>query len=145
MGLKLTDAEARGELIAHVLAGAWRITPTPLNLDADEWCAVAPMLVKSGTGALVWWRLRNGPSVHRPADRDFQQAYRRHAVDAEIHRRRALDVLTRLSAAGIETLLMKGWAIARLYPEVGLRQYTDIDVIVRPGQMPAARACLADS
>src|SRR5262245_42032203 len=143
MGLKSTDAATRGALIAGVLAGAWRSEPLPLNLSPDEWSAITPILMKSGSGALVWWRLQRSPCRRPPEGQDFQQAYRRHAIDAEIHRRRAMDVLARLSTAGVEALLVKGWSIARLYPERGLRQYADLDVIVRPGQMEAARACLA--
>jgi hypothetical protein len=37
----------------------------------------------------------------------------------------------------------QGRAIARHYPEVGLRQYTDLDVVVRPDEMGPARAALA--
>ncbi len=145
MGVKLTDAATLGGVIARVLAGAWRPVPPPLDLASDELAAIAPLLVRSGSGALGWWRLRNSPHWDTPAGRSFHQAYRRHTMDAEIHRRRAADVITRLSAAGVETLLVKGWGIARLYPEVGLRQYTDLDLIVQPGQMKAAIASLADS
>jgi hypothetical protein len=45
----------------------------------------------------------------------------------------------------VEPLLVKGWAIAQLYPEVGLRQHADIDLIMRPDQMKAAVFCLVDS
>jgi Uncharacterised nucleotidyltransferase len=145
MGSKLTDAVTQGGLIARVLAGAWRAEPPPLELAPDELTAVTPLLVRSGSGALAWWRLQRSPYRETAAGQRLHQAYRRHAIDAEVHRRRATDLLLRLSAAGVETLLVKGWATARLYPEPGLRQYTDLDLIVRPGQMQAARACLAES
>src|SRR5262249_5230360 len=45
---------------------------------------------------------------------------------------------------GIEPLLFKGWAIARLYPEPGLRASGDIDLCVRPEEYAAALAALRD-
>ena len=141
---RLTGAAAHGGLIARVLAGAWRVVPPPLELASGELAAITPLFVRSGSGALAWWRLRNSPYRETPAGRSLHEAYRRHAIDAEIHRRRATDVLTRLSAVGVETLLVKGWAVARHYPEVGVRQYTDLDLMIRPGQIDAARAGLAD-
>lgn len=51
-------------------------------------------------------------------------------------------MLRRLGAAGVEPLLIKGWAIARLYPGAGLRPYTNLDLIVRPSELGAARGNL---
>jgi hypothetical protein len=47
-----------------------------------------------------------------------------------------------LRAAGVEPLLVKGWAVARLYPEEGLRPGGDIDLCIRPEQYRAARDVL---
>ena len=52
-------------------------------------------------------------------------------------------MITRLRSAGVEPLLVKGWAVARLYPERGLRPYGDIDLCVRPEQYAVAAAALA--
>ena len=53
--------------------------------------------------------------------------------------------MTALEAAGIEALIVKGWAAARLYAEPGLRPYGDIDVCVGPTRHRAAREALAAS
>ena len=52
-------------------------------------------------------------------------------------------MLEKLRSAGVEPLLVKGWAIARHYPEAGLRPYSDIDLIVRPDEYDRARSALA--
>jgi hypothetical protein len=72
----------------------------------------------------------------------LRQAYLLHTLEAELHALRLGGVLSRLDAAGVDALLIKGWAIARRYPEVGLRPYSDLDLIVRPGEAEAARAAL---
>jgi hypothetical protein len=47
-----------------------------------------------------------------------------------------------LRSAGIEPVLVKGWAIARLYLEPGLRPYGDLDLCVRPSDYTASAAVL---
>ena len=54
-----------------------------------------------------------------------------------------VQTITLLRSAGVEPLLVKGWAIARLYPEHGLRPYGDIDLCVRPEQHTSAMAVLS--
>lgn len=45
---------------------------------------------------------------------------------------------------GIRALLIKGWAIARLYPDPALRPYTDTDIAVGQAHADRARRLLAD-
>ena len=47
-------------------------------------------------------------------------------------------MVSRLNASGIEPVLVKGWAVARLYPEEGLRPYGDIDLCLIPEQYESA-------
>jgi hypothetical protein len=126
-----------------VLAGAWRPGAPSPDVSAEALARVAPLLHQTGSGALAWWALRRSPLAGSETVEGFHQAYRLHALEAEVHALRATDALGRLADAGVEALLVKGWAIARHYPEVGLRPYTDLDLIVRPGQAGAVRAALA--
>ena len=50
-----------------------------------------------------------------------------------------------MTATGLQPILIKGWAAARLYPETGLRPYGDIDVCVRPDQLAAAKKLLHEA
>jgi len=50
--------------------------------------------------------------------------------------------VSRLRSAGVEPLLAKGWAAARLYPEPGLRPYGDLDLYLPAEQHAAALASL---
>ena len=105
------------------------------------------MLCESGAGALAWWQIRNTPLANTAPGHELQEVYRRFRLAALIHEREIAYVLSLLRAEGIEPVLIKGWAIARLYPEAGLRPYGDIDLCIRPDQFAeACRAlkCLAD-
>jgi hypothetical protein len=132
-----------GALIARLLTDAWRPSPPPLDLTADELDRIAPLLFKSGAAALAWWRLRGSSLADARATHDLRQAYRLGALHAELHALQIAETQRRLGIAGVPSLLVKGWAVARLYPEPGLRSYTDVDLIVPRGELARARAALA--
>jgi len=54
------------------------------------------------------------------------------------------EIIRELRAAGIETLVLKGAALAQwVYPEPGLRPMSDLDLLTRPAEAHAALARLA--
>jgi len=132
----------RGHLVASALAGSWRGEP-PATLHPDALAEVAEILVQSGAAPLVWWRLRH---AHVPTSSSLAQlrdAYYWHSVESRLHERDIRAAIAALASAGIEPLLAKGWAVARLYPAPGLRPYSDVDLCVRPADKVGAEAALA--
>jgi hypothetical protein len=115
------------------------------DLSIAELVQVTPLLLESGAAALAWCSVRNSHLKATPAANELQQAYRLHAIQAALHEINIKEVLTLFRAAGIESLLVKGWAIARLYSEPGTRAYGDIDLCVRPSDYSAARDVLSAS
>ena len=91
------------------------------------------LLLKAGAGGLAWSAIRNSPLRDSVVADLFQAAYRMQSLQSKLHERSLKKVIPALRAAGVEPLLVKGWAIARLYPEPGLRPYFDLDLCVRPG------------
>jgi hypothetical protein len=79
-----------------------------------------------------------------PALSQLQQAHRFQALQVALHVHGLKQVIPRLRGAGVEPVLVKGWDIARLYPEPGLRPFTDLDLCVLPDQYAKAQAVLAD-
>lgn len=136
-------AESSGRLVAQALTGAWRSVPPALELSPEELDRIAPLLLKSGAGALGWWRVRHSDLSPSSTLTELHQAYRLHSLQALIHEREIEQVFKFLDSVGVEPLLVKGWAVARLYPEKGLRPYGDIDLCVRPHQFAAAEAALS--
>lgn len=131
---------ARGRQIAAALAGAWRAEPPPLNLSAEAVARLAPRLLEKGEAGLVYRRLRqSAPQASAPA---LLQEYRLQTLRAALHTRGIEETAARLTRAGVQPLLLKGWAVARLYPEPGLRPFCDIDWLVPPDQFAVARAAL---
>ena len=129
-----------GSLVATVLSGSWRRSHLPLEISSEELDQIAPLLLGSGAAALGWWRIRNSPLQQTPAALQFQQAYRLHAVQAAIHESEIQTVMKLYGSAGVDPLLVKGWTVARFYPEMGLRPYGDIDLCFRPEHYDRAAA-----
>lgn len=54
------------------------------------------------------------------------------AIDKSVKEFRIADAVKRLRVGGIEPILLKGWTVARYYPESHPRQYNDIDLAISP-------------
>ncbi len=135
-----------GELIAALLAGAWRPEPPPLppavvaDPAAALGSAVSDVLLSTGAGPLTWWRMRNTSLRDHPAVVPFQVAYRSAALQSLLHGAALEALLAQFAEQDVRPLLVKGWGAARVYPEAGLRPYDDFDFYVLPEQRPAAKA-----
>jgi hypothetical protein len=129
-------------LVASVLKGAWRRYPPPIDISAEELEMVAPLLLGSGAGALGWWRVRQSELSQTPAALQLQEAYRLHSLQSALHEAQIKEVITLFRSVGVTPVLVKGWSVARLYPEMGLRPYGDIDLCFKPEQFQTAEAVL---
>lgn len=125
---------ARGRRVAEVLSFVWHNSPPPPSLSAASLKSVTPLLLKSGGGALGWWRVRQSGLRDTESAHELHQAYRLHSLEAVVKEREVGEVFAFLQSQGLDPLLGKGWVIARHYPESGLRPYGDIDLYVRPEQ-----------
>jgi hypothetical protein len=135
-------AESPASLVAVALAGAWRDDTPAFELDAVQLDRIAPLLLRSGAAALCWRRVRQSDLRDVPAAKELQQAYRRCVLQNALNQQTIERAIALLRAEGIEPILVKGWAAARLYPEIGLRPYGDIDLCVRPEQFIEAESLL---
>jgi hypothetical protein len=132
-------------LVAAAVGGAWQPDPPPPRLSAAELESVAPLLVDAGCGALAWWRIRGAPIAASRVGEEFREAYRAHALQGALNERELYRVVRALDAAGIDALIVKGWAAARQYAEPGLRPYGDIDVCVAPEQHDTAHVAVTEA
>lgn len=125
-----------GEELATILFGVWRPfsgrDPEHSNGNVS---ALAPLLCSTGTAALVWFRIRRFESdFPMNAVKLYREAYICSLAQALAHETNLADVMLTLHTSGIRSILLKGWSVARLYPESGLRPCGDIDLWVDPNQ-----------
>lgn len=134
--------QSPGELVAHLLYGAWRELPPELNATAEELDAVTSQILGSGSSGLVWRRISQTDLESSPSAFELKQAYRLQSLSAALHEIKIEKVMALLQAAQIEPVLLKGRAIADLYPERALRPYGDIDLCFKRQQYALALATL---
>lgn len=145
-GMSKALAKSRSSLVAKALAGSWRSHPPPLEISDTELDQIIPLLLGSGAAALGWWRILHSElDQHSGSAIELQQAYRLLALQDTLHEREIKKIFALLRSAGVEPLLVKGWAIARLYPETVLRPFGDVDICVRPEHFKLASERLKSS
>jgi hypothetical protein len=143
--MKASTFFTQGQLVARFLAGSWRDQQTPLDLSSTELDLLSELLYHSGGAGLAWWRIRQSKLAETKSGEFIHQAYRLQALQSTIQEQRTETAFRLLREARIEPILLKGWALARFYPNQPLRAYGDIDLLVKPADFNAARALLDQS
>ena len=130
---------SRGRLVAAALKRSWAETANPTVIFSESQLdEVTPLLYGSGAAGLGWWCIRRTDLRETASGEMLHQAYRLLALQAAINENKIRKVFRALRGAGVEPILIKGWAVARMYPHTAMRPYGDIDLIVRPGDIPIA-------
>ena len=145
-GAELTEngtTKRLGCAVAEFLAGSWRNVQTNPEISVEELGLIAPLLLKSGAGGLAWWRIRGGALSETAAGLEFNSAYRLHSLQTAIHKSNLIDAVSLLNDSGVVPVLVKGWAVARLYPEEGLRPFGDIDLCITADKYETAKSRLS--
>ncbi|GAC1458803.1 MAG: hypothetical protein PVSMB1_08710 [Gemmatimonadaceae bacterium] len=122
------------------LARAWRLTApaSEPHLRINDY---APRLVETGCAALAWRRF---PASSEPGSISdlFRQASRINALTGAIGQVELQYAFETLRRAHIEPLLLKGWAVARMYADASWRPSGDIDLAVVPADHAKALRAL---
>lgn len=141
-----SSKRAAGERVASLLAGSWRSAPpTPPEISPEELERLAPLLLSFGAAPLCWRRIRHWAAGDGRAADDFRDTHRYNTLRAARHEQDVRRLFRLFRSSGVEPVLIKGWAVARLYPEKGLRPYGDIDLCVAPSQYALAKRVLASA
>jgi hypothetical protein len=140
----IKKADQRGRLIATALEGAWRSDVAPLSLSEESLMLIASLLQGSGAGGLGWWRIRNSGLRELPAALQLRDLYYFQALDARLQENQIKEAFALLRSAGVDPILIKGWAAARHYPNKGLRPSGDIDLYIPADQYERATALLGE-
>lgn len=86
-----------------------------------------------------------GISIPPAVQQQLQARAIQHSHANQVRAKALAEALTAFQAAGIETLVLKGVALAHLvYPQPGLRSMRDVDVLVSRSQARQAQAVLAE-
>lgn len=114
-----------------------------------DWPACATLAMRHGLGPLLYHRGRRmaGAWPMPPAaERELRTSYMGATLESAAIVRAAGEAIRRLSAAGIHVAALKGLHLAAaVYEHPALRHMGDVDLLVPPDQLEAARAVLLDA
>ncbi len=134
----------RGQVLASLLAGAWRSSPPRFAMSREVLPAVLPQLLKLGVGPLAWWKLRQEEGDQGMAFSRLEQEARICRLASFVCECQLADLLDELRYWGVQPLVSKGWTVARRYPEPGLRSPRDLTLHVDPSRLEEAQRVLAE-
>ncbi|MDH7569012.1 MAG: nucleotidyltransferase family protein [Armatimonadota bacterium] len=126
----------------RLLRGCWRGVPPRPEVLGAALAELLPRVQRTGLQGLAWRHLKEHPELSGEEAEALRQAHRFHALRNANRDRELVGAVGALRAVGVEPILIKGWAVGRLYPEPGLRPYGDIDLLVRADALAAAREAL---
>jgi Uncharacterised nucleotidyltransferase len=129
--------------IPEVLRGSWRAKPPKAAFDGAVLERWRERIIVGGAGGLAWSRIRDAELASTSVGEELHDVFRLQVLDVLGHERRLAIALELLSDAGVDPVLGKGWAVARLYPQAALRPYGDLDLFVDPEQIQAGTDALA--
>jgi hypothetical protein len=113
-------------------------------VSLPELISVLPVLIGSGSVGIVWPQLRDSIGSDSVVGMVLEEAFRsQEAHNARVTRGLGR-VVSRLRDGGVEPVLIKGLAVARLYPAELVRTAGDIDLVVRDEDCGTAQEVLAD-
>lgn len=122
-----------GRQLAAVLAHSWRAAPPTTSTTPD----IIELAIAGGSGALARRRLDGALAA------SLKDLFRHQVLEAARFEAGLQSRLAAFREAGIDALLIKGWAIARRYPQKGLRHYSDLDLVIDPAHRTRAEQILA--
>lgn len=123
-------------LLRHALGGC-ALPTVPEGLDAWQ---VKIAISRGGILPTVYPSLGGLPQVQR----DLMQEYYASVSQIVNQNLEGCRVLSALCGDGMRCIGMKGWEIRRLYPNITMRQMTDLDVLVRPYNYARVRDVMSD-
>lgn len=134
----------RGQLLAALLAGAWREETVATDCSLEEIELLTPLLIETGAAALAWRRVRHSAlESSRPA-RPLQETYKLYKLLALVYEREVADVFRLLRAHNVEPVMVKGWVASRNYAEEDARHCGDIDLCVTKEEHARATEALRE-
>jgi len=136
-----------------ILIQTARIGPDPVALRraveaVTNWDAVLAEASRHGLGPLLYWRLKHCcPDVVPSAvSEDLREAFHANAARNLMMAAELLAVMGWLEAGAVAALAFKGPTLAAwVYGDIALREFCDLDILVRPADRARAISLLTDN
>jgi len=114
--------------------------------DDGFWQTFVSLCFRERVEGVVYYLLKKRgtetgiPSIHRQS---LERGFQRNLIANLSLRGHLREVLAKLTDAGVDHLLLKGFALAEyLYPSLGMRGMSDVDLLVRKAVLTEVDVCL---
>lgn len=126
-------------------AGAWREHAPQIEVSLPQLAAALPALLRDGGAGLLWPRIRHHAVVYGAVGEMLEHTYGVYAAAITTIERDIASVTSLLAAKGIQAVLVKGWALSKLYAAPQVRRPGDIDLIVPDAVFDEAQRVIAEA
>ena len=134
----MTEARFERAVLAGDLAGWQRLTD-------EEWLVLSQCAVAEGVEGLLYLHsVRQAVAIPDEVRYAWQVGYRSRAMNNFSALQSLGGILAELARQGIDIVVLPGAPLLEFYPDPGCRPMDDIDLLVRPEQVPATAALLAN-
>jgi len=152
--VKAARSDVSGSVREHeLLVAAAALVTTPeraarlrgLTAEPLDWVRLWKLAQQHAIAPLVFHTLTSSHAIEAadPRIAPFRAGFFANTANSMVLARELIDLLTVFAEAGINAIPYKGAVLAAsLYGNIALREFSDLDLIVTPGQVPAARAAL---
>ncbi len=113
--------------------------PAPEDIAWDELVEEAD---RQGVAGVLYFALRRASDIAVPPETlaALERLYKRHHLDNWLRGENVTQLIAELEAAQIPVMVLKGAALASLvYPDIGLRPFIDVDLLLRPQDQARAQ------
>jgi hypothetical protein len=139
------STKSKSRLLIEILSTSWRDNPLNLLITEQDLRTIRTLIHETGSGGLGWWRIRQFGLKDSTVGLECQQAFRVQTLQMIKQEFEIKNLFENMRKAGAEPILVKGWAMNRLYPAKGLRPCGDIDLILRPCDLAKAKEVMNSS
>lgn len=135
----MVDVETTEAIFRRVYVGAWRRNLPSLEISTHELVTLLPSLLRGGGLGLLWPRIPHRVEEYGAVGEMLERSYR-HYTNAQNRMVSETALLSSMMAeAGIESILVKGWALGSMYAPPQIRRSGDVDLIVPSGALFEAK------
>ena len=114
-------------------------------MDDEQWQELGDLAVTEGLEGLLYHRCASeGVEVPAEVYYTWRTGYWVWATDNFAALQALKSVLAELVRQGVEAIVLPGVPLLAFYPDPGCRPMDDIDLLVRPEQMPIAAVALVE-
>ncbi len=134
-----SNEQSLSNLLVKFLRHSWREQTDSPDITKEELEYITPILIELGTGGLAWYRVRLSSFRDTDCAEKFHQAYRFVKLRVKMREMAMQRAFNLFRSHDIEPILIKGWSVARFFPDNAMRHYSDVDFFIPPDKYDLAQ------